>query len=79
MNGNKTCFLPELHLEMIHFVLVLQKALLQVLLRMFLHLKGTCPQGWWPVHQMSDWLGKIEKNVHVSVEAVSDTSEIYME
>ena len=69
MNGNKTCFLPELHLEMIHFVLVLQKALLQVLLRMFLH----------PVHQMSDWLGKIEKNVHVSVEAVSDTSEIYVE
>ena len=54
MNGNKPCFLPELHLKMIHhFVLVPQKALLQALVRKFLHLKGTSQKGW-PVHQVSD-------------------------
>lgn len=68
--------LPELHLNMFHFVPLHQMDLPQAQVKRLLHPQGI---GWkqWPVPLVPGSKVRTGKSGHVAAEAVVDSSEIY--
>lgn len=68
--------LPELHLNMFHFVPLHQMDLPQAQVKKLLHPQGI---GWkqWPVPLVPGSKVRTGKSGHVAAEAVVDSSEIY--